>query len=71
MILLQTSAGKASESRDTENASVQDDRDTDTKKPEEEEIEYASITIHHPATEAKWENISYSVLTLNHCYLQL
>ncbi|XP_058642182.1 B-cell receptor CD22-like isoform X2 [Onychostoma macrolepis] len=48
-----TSAGKASESGDAENASVQDDRDTDTKKPEEEEIEYASITIHHPATEAK------------------
>ncbi|XP_016375330.1 B-cell receptor CD22-like [Sinocyclocheilus rhinocerous] len=48
-----TSAGKASESGDAENASVQDGRDTDTKKPEEEEIEYASITIHHPASEAK------------------
>lgn len=53
MILLQTSAGKASESRDVKNTSVRDDRDTDTKKPEEEEIEYASITIHHPANEAK------------------
>lgn len=52
MILLQTSARKASECRDAENASIQDDRDTDTKKPEEEEIEYASITINHPA-EAK------------------
>ncbi|XP_016361900.1 B-cell receptor CD22-like [Sinocyclocheilus anshuiensis] len=48
-----TSAGKASESGDAENASVQDGRDTDTKKSEEEEIEYASITIHHPASEAK------------------
>ncbi len=53
MILLQTSAGKASKSRDVENTSVRDDRDTDTKKPEEEEIEYASITIHHPANAAK------------------
>ncbi|XP_042573303.1 B-cell receptor CD22-like [Cyprinus carpio] len=48
-----TSAGKASESRDAENASAQDDRDTDTKKPEEEEIAYASITFHHSANEAK------------------
>ncbi|XP_052402806.1 B-cell receptor CD22 isoform X2 [Carassius gibelio] len=48
-----TSAGKASESRDAENASAQDDRDTDTKKPEAEEIAYASITFHHPANEAK------------------
>lgn len=53
VILLQTSAGKASESRDAENASAQDDRDTDTKKPEEEEIAYASITFHHSANEAK------------------
>ncbi|RXN29479.1 B-cell receptor CD22-like protein [Labeo rohita] len=50
---LDMSAGKASESRDGENASVQDGGDTGTKKPEEEEIEYASITIHHLASETK------------------
>ncbi|XP_043101036.1 uncharacterized protein LOC122349153 [Puntigrus tetrazona] len=43
-----TSAGKASESREAENTSVQD-----TKKPDEDEIEYASIIIHHPVNEAK------------------
>ncbi|KAF4118221.1 hypothetical protein G5714_000272 [Onychostoma macrolepis] len=25
----------------------------DTKKPEEDEIQYASVTVHQPATEAK------------------
>ncbi|RXN18574.1 B-cell receptor CD22-like protein [Labeo rohita] len=50
---VRTSAGKASESGDAENASVQDGRDIDAKKPEEEEIEYASITIHHLASKAK------------------
>ncbi|XP_073697988.1 B-cell receptor CD22-like [Garra rufa] len=48
-----TSAGKASESKDGENASVQDGKDTDTKKPKEEEIEYASITIYQLASEVK------------------
>ncbi|KAL1281683.1 hypothetical protein QQF64_000486 [Cirrhinus molitorella] len=48
-----TPAGKASESRDGENASVQDGRDTRTKQPKEEEINYASITIYHLASEAK------------------
>ncbi|KAL1281685.1 hypothetical protein QQF64_000488 [Cirrhinus molitorella] len=48
-----SSGGKASESRDDENASVQDGRDTDTKKPKQEEIEYASITFHHLASKVK------------------
>lgn len=53
MILLQTSTGKVSESGDTENASVQDGRDINAKKPEEEGIEYARITFHHLASKAK------------------
>ncbi|XP_073697984.1 pregnancy-specific beta-1-glycoprotein 8-like [Garra rufa] len=48
-----TVKGKASESRNAENHYVQDGGDTDTKKPAEEEIEYASITIHQLAPKAK------------------
>ncbi len=55
--LLQTSAGNASESGDDDKilyASVQSHKKTkDTKKPAEDEIQYASVTIHQPATEAK------------------
>ncbi|XP_077057556.1 B-cell receptor CD22-like [Siphateles boraxobius] len=48
------STENTSESGDGENASIQDGRDKDTKKPEEDEIQYASITFHRPATEAKY-----------------
>lgn len=54
MILLQESTGKSSESGDGKDASVQDCRDKDTKKPEEDEIQYASITIQNNSTEDKW-----------------
>jgi len=54
MIVLQPSTEKTSESGDGKNASIQDGRNTDTKKPEEDEIHYASITFPHRATEAKW-----------------
>ncbi|CAM4468179.1 unnamed protein product [Leuciscus chuanchicus] len=47
------SAEKTSESGAGKNASIQDCRDKDTKKPEEDEIQYACITVHHPAAEAK------------------
>ncbi|XP_048051811.1 B-cell receptor CD22-like isoform X2 [Megalobrama amblycephala] len=47
------STGKSSESGDGKDASIQDCRDKDTKEPEEDEIQYASITIQNPATEDK------------------
>lgn len=53
MILLQASTGKSSESGDGKDASIQDCRDEDTKKPEEDELHYASITIQNTATEDK------------------
>ncbi len=55
--LLQTSAGNASGSGDDDKilyASVQSHKKKkDTKKPAEDEIQYASVSIHQPATEAK------------------
>lgn len=51
MIILQPSTEKTFGAG--ENASIEDCRDKDTKKPEEDEIQYAIITVHHPATEAK------------------
>ncbi|XP_016139816.1 B-cell receptor CD22-like [Sinocyclocheilus grahami] len=52
-----TSAGNAPESGDDDKilyASVQcRKKNKDTKKPEEDEIQYASITVRQPATEAK------------------
>lgn len=53
MIILQPSTEKTSETGAGKNASIQDCRDKETKKPEEDEIQYAIITVHHPATEAK------------------